>query len=89
MFGPVKEEVNGGLRKLHTGGFVICTVPNIIGIKSGRMRWAGDVASMEVKSLQGFVRKTKEIVTGLDDRMWIGCIWLKIGTSSGLLRSRQ
>jgi hypothetical protein len=57
VFGTVKEEVNGGLRKLHTLTFVICTEPNIVRIKSRRMRWAGDVVSMRVKSLQD-VRKT-------------------------------
>jgi len=34
----------------------------------------------------GFCKENlKEIDTGLDERMWIVCIWLKIGTSCGLL----
>jgi hypothetical protein len=45
-FGPKRNGVTGGWRKLH----VLCFAPSIIRIiKSRRMRWAGHVARMGEK----------------------------------------
>jgi hypothetical protein len=66
-------------------------------IKSRRMRWAGNVAQMGEKRnayriLVGIPRRRwadnikmdlREI--GWDGMVWIGLIWLRIGTSGGLL----
>jgi hypothetical protein len=51
MFGPKKEEVAGGLRKLHNEEFQnLYFSPSAIRlIKSRRMRWAGHVARMGLK----------------------------------------
>jgi hypothetical protein len=48
IFGPKRDEVAGGWRKLHNEKLDdLCTSPNIVRvIKSRRMRWAGYVASM-------------------------------------------
>jgi hypothetical protein len=44
IFGPKRDEVTGGWRKLHND---LYSSPNIIRmIKSRRMRWAGHVARM-------------------------------------------
>jgi sulfite reductase beta subunit-like hemoprotein len=49
IFGPEKEEVRGGWRRLHNAELHnLHTSQNIIRvIKSRRMRWAGQVARME------------------------------------------
>jgi hypothetical protein len=46
IFGPKRDEVSGGWRKLHSGKLRdLCSSPNIIRlIKWRRMRWAGHVA---------------------------------------------
>jgi hypothetical protein len=51
IFGPKKDEVAGGWRKLHDEDLRdLHSSPNIIRIiKSRRMRWAGHVARMEEK----------------------------------------
>jgi hypothetical protein len=48
IFGPKKEEVAGGWRRLHNEELHnLYTSPNIIRvIKSRRVRWAGPVARM-------------------------------------------
>jgi hypothetical protein len=47
IFGPKRDEVTGGWRKLHN----LYSSPSIIRvIKSGRMRWAGHVTRMGEKS---------------------------------------
>jgi hypothetical protein len=48
IFGPKRDEVTGGWRKLHNEGLHnLCCSPSIIRIiKSRRMRWAGNVARM-------------------------------------------
>jgi hypothetical protein len=46
IFGPKRDEVTGGLKKLHNEELHnLYSSPNIIRmIKSRRMRWAGNVA---------------------------------------------
>jgi hypothetical protein len=48
IFGPERDEITGGLRKLHNEELnVLDCSPNIVRvIKSRRMRWAGHVARM-------------------------------------------
>jgi hypothetical protein len=48
IFGPKRDEVTGGLRKLHNEELRdLYSSPSIIKImKSGRMRWAGHVGRM-------------------------------------------
>jgi hypothetical protein len=48
IFGPRRDEVTGGWRKLHNEELRnLYSSPNIIGmIKSRRVRWAGHVARM-------------------------------------------
>jgi hypothetical protein len=51
MFGPKRDEMVGGWRKLHNEELHnLYSSPNIIRIiKSMRMRWVGHVARMEAK----------------------------------------
>jgi hypothetical protein len=51
IFGPKRNEVTGGWRKLHNDGLDdLYSSPGIIRIiKSRRMRWAGHVARMGEK----------------------------------------
>jgi hypothetical protein len=46
IFGPKRDEVIGGWRKLHNEGLynLYCSPSIIRMIKSRRMRWAGNVA---------------------------------------------
>ena len=48
VFGPKRDEVTGGWRKLHNEELNdLYSSPNIVRVvKSRRMRWAGHVASM-------------------------------------------
>jgi hypothetical protein len=48
VFGPVRDEVTGELRKLHNEELNdLYSLPNIVRVlKSRRMRWAGHVARM-------------------------------------------
>jgi hypothetical protein len=47
VFGPKKDEVTGAWRKLHNEEFSdLYSLPNIVLVKSRRMRWAGHVACM-------------------------------------------
>jgi hypothetical protein len=48
IFGPIRDEVTGGWRKLHNEELhILYYSPNIIGmIMSRRMRWAGYVGRM-------------------------------------------
>jgi hypothetical protein len=50
IFGPMGEEGAGGWRRLHSEElYSLYTSPNIIRVvKSRRLRWAGNVARMEV-----------------------------------------
>jgi hypothetical protein len=60
IFGPKREEVMGGWRRLHNEELHNLYVsPNIIGVnKSRRMRWAGNVARI------GEMRNVYKIVVG-------------------------
>jgi hypothetical protein len=51
IFGPKRDEVSGGWRKLHNEELHnLCSSPNIIRImKSRRIRWAGHVAHIGAK----------------------------------------
>jgi hypothetical protein len=51
IFGPKRDRVTGGWRKLHNEELHnLCSTPSIIRIiKSRRMRWAGHVARMREK----------------------------------------
>jgi hypothetical protein len=48
IFGPKRDEVTGGWRKLHNEGLHnLYSSPSVIRIiKSGKMRWVGHVARM-------------------------------------------
>ena len=54
VFGPMRDEATGELRKLHSEGLSdLYSLPNIVRVvKSRRMRWAGHVAHM-VKGERG------------------------------------
>jgi hypothetical protein len=60
IFGPKRNEMVGGWRKLHNEFHHLCSSPNIIRImKSRRMRWSGHVACMGEK------RKACRILVGM------------------------
>jgi hypothetical protein len=46
IFVPKSERVIGGWRKLHEELHILYSLPNIIMLKSNRMRWVGYVACM-------------------------------------------
>jgi hypothetical protein len=60
IFGPKREEVAGGWRRLRNEELHnLYTWENIIRVtKSRRMRWAGHVAHMGEIKIQNFGRKT-------------------------------
>jgi hypothetical protein len=61
IFGSKRDEVTGEWRKLHNEELHnLYSSQNIIRqIKSRRMRWAGHVARMREKSVQGFGGKAR------------------------------
>jgi hypothetical protein len=85
IFGPTRDEATGGWRKLHNEElYGLYSSPSILRvIKPRRMRWAGHVARM------GEMRGAYNILIGRPEGwilgkkglgMWIGFIWLRIGT---------
>jgi PAS domain-containing protein len=106
IFGPKRDEVIGGSKKLHNGELHnLYPSPSIIRIiRSRRMRWEGRVArlnkrGMRIEYLWGkpegkrklgrprprWMDNIKLILDRQDGMVWIGLIWLRIGTSGGLL----
>jgi hypothetical protein len=79
IFGPKRDEVTGGWRKLHNEELHnLYSSPNIVRmIKSRRMRWAGHVAR------RGEKRNAYSILVGNPEGM--RPTWLKIGASGVLL----
>jgi hypothetical protein len=60
IFGPKRDEVTGEWRKLHSEELhILYSSPNIWQIKSRTMRWAGHVACMGEKCVQGFDGKAR------------------------------
>jgi hypothetical protein len=96
-----REEVTGDWRKLHNAELHnLYSSPNIIRmIKSRRMKWAGHVARMgetrnayrilvekpEGKRPLGRPRRRWVDNIKMDGMVWTRSIWLRIGTSGGLL----
>jgi hypothetical protein len=97
---PKRDEVTGGWKKLHKEELHnLYSSPSIIRmIKSWRMRWIGHVAQM--REMRNAYRKGRDnwedqgvdgwtivkwILEREDGMGWIGLIWLRIGTSGGLL----
>jgi hypothetical protein len=63
IFGPNREEVTGGRRKLWSWElYDLCSLLDIWAMKSRKMRWVVHVECMEEKTcVQGLYGKTKEI----------------------------
>jgi hypothetical protein len=61
ILGLRRDEVTGEWRKLHNEELhILYSSPNVIRkIRLRRMRWAGHVARMGEKSVQGFGRKAR------------------------------
>jgi hypothetical protein len=101
IFGPKRDEVKGDWRKLHNEELhTLYSSPNIIRmIKSWRMRSVRHVARMgktrntyrilvgkpESKRPLGRPRSKWVDNIKMDGMVWTGSIWLRIGTSGGLL----
>jgi hypothetical protein len=62
IFGPKRDEVTGEWRGLHNEElYALNSSPSIIWVlKSRRLKWAGHVARMEERCIQGFGWKTRE-----------------------------
>jgi hypothetical protein len=106
IYGPKRDEVTGGWRKLHNEELHnLYSSPSIIRmIKSRRMRWVGHVSRMGRSRMHiGYwweIQKERDQWEDRDVGEWtilkwvleryngmvgIGLIWLRIGTSGGLL----
>jgi hypothetical protein len=94
IFGPERDEVTGGWRKLHNEELhKLYSSPSIIRIiKSKRMRCAGHVARIGEENQKKIDHWDIQDVGGrtilkwiLDRMVWIGLMWLRVGTSGGLL----
>jgi hypothetical protein len=84
-FGPKRDEVIGVSRRLHNEELLnLYSSPNIIMMIKSRRIWAGHVACKG-----GGIRNVYKILVGKPEgksrRLWNGFIWLRIGTSDGLL----
>jgi hypothetical protein len=84
IFGPKREELTGGWRKLHNEELHnLYSSPSIIRtIKSRRMRWAGHVARMREK--RNAYRILVEMLEGKRPlgrprRRWVGNIKMDLG----------
>ena len=60
IFGPKREEVTREWRKLHNEELndLYCSQNNVRVIKSRKMRWAGHVARIGTRRIQGFDGET-------------------------------
>jgi hypothetical protein len=92
--GPKRAEVMGGWRKLHNEElFKLYSSPSITKIiKSGRMRWAGNVARIGEK------RNAYRILVGKPDgkrplgrprRRWVGNIKMNLKRQEGMVCTRS
>jgi hypothetical protein len=75
IFGPKRDEVTGGWRKLHTEELNnLCSSPSIIRMsKSRRMRWAGHVVQIEAKNAYRILvgKPEGKRPLGRPRRMWV------------------
>jgi hypothetical protein len=89
IFGPRRDEVTGGWRKLHNEELHnLYSSPSIIRmIKSRRVRWAGHVPEwVRGEKLTKFWQEKqfginvilKCILNKQNRRMWTGFIWLRV-----------
>jgi len=94
IFGPKRDKVTGGLRKLHEEEIMICTHHQYyLGDQMRRMRWAGHVARMgredaytgfwlgSVKERDNleYTGVDKKIMLRWDFRKWN--VWIRTGLS--------
>jgi hypothetical protein len=93
IFGPKKDEVTGEWRKLHNGELHdLYSSPNIVRVKSRRMRWVGHVARMgRREACIGFWWVNLREIDhwgdpGVDGRIILRCIFRKwdVGAWTGL-----
>jgi hypothetical protein len=99
-FGPKRDGVTRGWRKLHNEELHnLHSSPSIIRMIMSRRRWAGHVArkgekrnayrilvgNPEGKRPLGRPKCRWVEHIKMDGMVWIGSIWLRIGTSGGLL----
>jgi hypothetical protein len=84
IFGPKRDEVTGGWRKLHNEELrdLYCSQSIIRIIKSRQMRWEGRVARIEEKRIAHrlLVRKTEgKRLLGRPRRRWVDNISMDLG----------